>query len=224
MPAAGLPLCSRVMLHQPSGGAQGQASDIAIMAKASRAMLSLRPLCWAQAMALAFAPWLHQAQAGQPAAGSSHGTVAAAIQLATCCSTRCASPFLSVACMSCRVRGLTKAAALCLASIPGRFCCPSAKCTLVPPARSATVKMGPLLLSMLPAGDSQPPGDADGLLLRSSFLPAWPPTNEMRPFCWQCCLQEILKIREMLTGLYVKHTGQAAQRIGKFWHCTKSGC
>ena len=29
------PPCSRVMLHQPSGGAQGQASDIAIMAKAS---------------------------------------------------------------------------------------------------------------------------------------------------------------------------------------------
>ena len=27
------PPCSRVMLHQPSGGAQGQASDIAIAAK-----------------------------------------------------------------------------------------------------------------------------------------------------------------------------------------------
>lgn len=27
------PCCSRVMLHQPSGGAQGQASDIAIAAK-----------------------------------------------------------------------------------------------------------------------------------------------------------------------------------------------
>lgn len=26
-------MCSRVMLHQPSGGAQGQASDIAIAAK-----------------------------------------------------------------------------------------------------------------------------------------------------------------------------------------------
>lgn len=34
-----LPLHSRVMLHQPSGGAQGQASDIAIMAKASCAVV-----------------------------------------------------------------------------------------------------------------------------------------------------------------------------------------
>lgn len=31
--------------------------------------------------------------------------------------------------------------------------------------------------------------------------------------------QEILKIREMLTGLYVKHTGQAAQRIGEVSAC-----
>ena len=32
VPTPALP-CSRVMLHQPSGGAQGQASDIAIAAK-----------------------------------------------------------------------------------------------------------------------------------------------------------------------------------------------
>ena len=31
--------------------------------------------------------------------------------------------------------------------------------------------------------------------------------------------QEILKIREMLTGLYVRHTGQAAQRIGEVSGC-----